>query len=362
MSVPYTQAVNSELAEHRLWVRRRRLLRRVVLAAFALAGVGVLAWGLWASAQTSRTALPDPDTQPIPTAAPPATEQPTSGATPDASAPLVRLAALGDAGTRGRDQALVAKQIAAADKQGRPFDALLIAGDLVYEEGEADLTEASVIHPYAETFKVDEIIPTVGNHDIESDEANEIMRRLGRPGMTFSANVGPVQVLSLNSNSVNDNQTQWLRQTLPAAASPTTWVIPLLHHPAYSSGEHGSEKPVQKQWSPLFAQYGVKLVLAGHDHNYERTTPQGGVTYITTGGGGAELRAVGRSAFTATSARKHHFVDLSVFADRIEGRAIDKQGQVFDTFTITRTPPAAGPPVPTPMPTPTPTPTADEDR
>ena len=48
----------------------------------------------------------------------------------------------------------------------------------------------------------------------------------------------------------------------------------------------------------------------------------------------AELRDVGRSSFTAASSRKHHFVDLNVFADRIEGRAVDVNGQVFDTFRI----------------------------
>jgi ABC-type sulfate transport system permease component len=58
-----------------------------------------------------------------------------------------------------------------------------------------------------------------------------------------------------------------------------------MHHPAFSSSKHGSEEPVRKRWVPLFAGAGIKLVLSGHDHDYERTTPQSGVTYITTGGG-----------------------------------------------------------------------------
>lgn len=318
-----------------------------------LVGVAILGMGLWASAQLTPETMEVPDLQPIPSVVPttpaPTLEHPTE-TLPPSNQPVVRIAALGDAGTRGRDQVRVAQQIAEADKQGRPFDALLITGDLVYEEGDADLTDASVVTPYSQTFQRSEIFPALGNHDIDSDEGEDIMRRLGR-STTFVANVGPVQVIALNSNNVSDRQTEWLRDVL--AASPRTagsWVVAIMHHPAYSSGKHGSEEPVRNRWVPLFARAGVPLVLAGHDHSYERTTPQGGVTYITTGGGGAELYDVGRSGFTAASAKRHHFLDLSVYADRIEGRAIDKSGRVFDTFTIGN-PAAAGAPAPTPTPT-----------
>lgn len=305
----------------------------------AVVGVAVLTLGLWASAQLTPEKAPEANVLPIPSAAP-TTVGPTAAApettAPPANQPLVRIAVLGDAGTRGRDQARVAQQIAAADKQGRPFDALLITGDLVYDEGDADLTDASVVTPYSATFQRSEIYPALGNHDVDSDEGEDIMRRLGR-APTFVADVGPVHVISLNSNNVSDNQTAWLRQALAAAPqTPSNWVIPIMHHPAFSSSKHGSEEPVRKRWVPLFAGAGIKLVLSGHDHDYERTKPQGGVTYITTGGGGADLYNAGRSGFTAISAKRHHFLDLNVFADRIEGKAIDKSGQVFDTFTITK--------------------------
>jgi len=305
----------------------------------AVVGVTVLTLGLWASAQLTPERAPQADVLPIPSAAP-TTAAPTEASpdptTPPVNQPLVRIAALGDAGTRGRDQTRVAQQIAVADQQGRPFDALLITGDLVYEKGDADLTDASVVTPYSATFQRSEIFPALGNHDVDSDEGEDIMRRLGR-APTFVADVGPVHVISLNSNNVSDNQTAWLRQALAAAPqTASNWVIPIMHHPAFSSSKHGSEEPVRKRWVPLFAGAGTKLVLAGHDHNYERTTPQSGVTYITTGGGGAELYDAGRSGFTAISAKRHHFLDLNVFADRIEGKAIDKSGQVFDTFTISK--------------------------
>ncbi|HJR88977.1 MAG TPA: metallophosphoesterase [Aeromicrobium sp.] len=322
--------------------RRRRLhkhrLRHLRNAAVACAIVAAVAVAVWA---VLRVDTPSPDDQlgPLPGPMPAAVATtpptaPTSSPGPAANTPLVRLAVLGDAGTREAMQAKVAAQIAAADRQGRPFGALLITGDLIYEEGEADLTEASVVRPYASTFTKTEIIAAIGNHDIESDESDEIMQHLGRPGPVYVQDVGPVRVISLDSNNVSSAQTEWLSSVLDQPRPANSWVIVILHHPPFSSGRHGSEESVRRAWVPLFARHGVNLVLAGHDHSYERTKPQSGVTYIVSGGGGKELYDVGRSSFTATSAKKHHFVDLTVFAREIQGRAIDSNGQVFDTFVI----------------------------
>lgn len=320
--------------------QRKRRLRHLRYAALALGGVavlgvivGVLLWVEPRPPQDPPAPLPPPmvdATAPPPsvTALPPDSTSATPGA------PLVRLAVLGDAGTREATQARVAAQIKAADSDGRPFDALLITGDLIYEEGDSDLTDASVVRPYAATFTRDEIIAALGNHDIESDEGTDIMRRLGRPGPVYVQDVGPVRVITLDSTRVTTAQTEWLLRVLDQPRPASTWLVALMHHPAYSSGEHGSEEDVRRAWVPVFAREDVDVVLAGHDHSYERTKPQNGVTYIVSGGGGAGLYDVGRSSFTATSAKKHHFVDLTVFADRIEGRAVDVDGTVFDTFSI----------------------------
>lgn len=306
----------------------------------ALAGVavlGVIMWVvLWAEPRPPQDP-PAPLPPPMAEATPPppsVTALPPASASPNPATPLVRLAVLGDAGTREAMQAKVAAQVNAADTRGRPFDALLITGDLIYEEGDSDLTDASVVRPYARTFTKPEIIAAIGNHDIESDEGDDIMRRLGRSGPVFVQDVGPVRVITLDSNNVTEAQTEWLQRVLDQPRPANTWLVAFMHHPAYSSGQHGSEEEVRRAWGPVFAREDVDVVLAGHDHSYERTTPQNGVTYIVSGGGGAALYDVGRSSFTATSAKKHHFVDLTVFADRIEGRAIDDNGRVIDTFVI----------------------------
>ncbi len=328
---------DEEWRRRRLHKRRLRHLRYGVIAAVAVvAGVAAVFAVIQldpSSPEESLPPLPAPLSEAV-TTPPPATGASTAPPSPDTEAPLVRLAVLGDAGTRESMQRRVAAQVAAADRLGRPFDALLITGDLVYEEGDAELTEESVVHPYAATFTVPEIIASLGNHDVDGDEGDEIMQRLGRPGVVYTQDVGPVRVIVLDSNHVSSAQTAWLGRILDQPRPAGTWVVTVMHHPAFTSGEHGSEDSVRRSWVPLFARHGVNLALAGHDHDYERTKPQNGVTYIVSGGGGAELRDVGRSSFTAASAKKHHFVDLNVFADRIEGRAVDANGTAFDTFSI----------------------------
>jgi hypothetical protein len=250
--------------------------------------------------------------------------------------PDVRIAVAGDTGTGDSAERATVRRIV-ADGRGDPFDALLLLGDLVYEDGDADLTDERVTDPFAPVTDAGaELLPVLGNHDYASDEEDEIFAELGRPDPWYVSDIGSVRVVVLDSNRVDDeDQTAWLRNTLAEPESPDTWTIVAMHHPAYSAGEHGSDLAVREAWSPLFAQYDVPLVLAGHDHDYQRSRPQDGVTYVVSGGG-AKLRPTGHEEFTAVSASVLHYLDLLFYDDRIVGRAVDQAGHLVDSFTITR--------------------------
>ena len=43
-----------------------------------------------------------------------------------------------------------------------------------------------------------------------------------------------------------------------------------MHHPAYSCGGYLGDARVRNRLVPVFEQREVDLVLAGHDHNYQR--------------------------------------------------------------------------------------------
>jgi Purple acid Phosphatase, N-terminal domain/Calcineurin-like phosphoesterase len=72
-------------------------------------------------------------------------------------------------------------------------------------------------------------------------------------------------------------QTRWLEATLAAARGDASidWIVVQLHQCACSSGAagSGSDLGVRREWLPLFDTYEVDLVLAGHDHGYERSFP-----------------------------------------------------------------------------------------
>ena len=252
-------------------------------------------------------------------------------------APLVRLAVAGDTGTGDAAQAATVDEMLDQTRGRAPYDALVLLGDLVYEDGDADEVDTAVIEPFAPlTARGTELVPVLGNHDYESGEQDEILAALDREASWYVEQVGPVRIVALDSERVDDpEQRSWLEQVLAQPRPPGTWTIAAMHHPAYSAGHHGSTAGVQRHWVPLFARYDVPLVLAGHDHDYQRSLPLDGVTYVVSGGG-AKLRPTGGDDFTAVSASVLHYLDLLVYPDHIDGRAIDQSGRLVDQFTLRR--------------------------
>lgn len=269
---------------------------------------------------------------------PPEAERPASVAgelpSPITEVPEVRIAVAGDTGTADDAEWMTAERMV-AEQGSLPYDALLLLGDLIYEVGDVDLVEEAVLEPFAPlTEEGTELLPALGNHDYGSGEQDEIMTALGRSRTWYADRVGPVRVVVLDSNIVDDvEQTEWLQRTLAQPQPANTWTLVALHHPPYSAGEHGSSQSVREAWVSLFEQYDVPLVLAGHDHDYQRSVPVNDVTYVVSGAG-AKLTPTGQEDFTAVSSSTLHFLDLLVYRDRIVGRAIDHSGELVDEFTL----------------------------
>ena len=110
-------------------------------------------------------------------------------------------------------------------------------------------------------------------------------------------------------------------------------MVVALHHPPFSAGYQGSDRATRRAFASTFARGGVDLVLSAHDHDYQRSHPIDGVTYIVSGGT-ARARFTAARAFTAASYRVRHFVEVAVFADRLVVRAIDQQQRVFDELVL----------------------------
>ena len=93
----------------------------------------------------------------------------------------------------------------------------------------------------------------------------------------YSYDLGNWHMVALNSNCTRigncragDPQVVWLQQDL--AAHPNQCILAYWHHPRFSSGEHGDQLFMATIYETLY-KAGADIVLAGHDHDYERFAP-----------------------------------------------------------------------------------------
>jgi 3',5'-cyclic AMP phosphodiesterase CpdA len=248
---------------------------------------------------------------------------------------LVHLAVAGDVGGRGRDIKRVRATAEAVRQVDRvhPLDGLVLLGDNVYPSGDPARLEETVFGPFAEVIDHVPLFAVLGNHDVRRGHADAQVTALGMPGRWWAHAFGDhVLLVGLDSNLVGDPiQRDWFAGTLAAATQP--WRIVAVHHSPYSAGYQESDLAVRRAFVPLFERFGVQLVVSGHDHDYQRSTPVGGVTYVVSGGA-AGTRRTGCDDFTAVSFRWHHFLELAVFPDRLVVRAVSPGLRVADEVAI----------------------------
>jgi hypothetical protein len=187
----------------------------------------------------------------------------------------------------------------------------LVNGDLSY----ANSNQMFQPQVWAEYFNNTQLssanrpwMPTIGNHENEPGNGPQgylsYQTRFTLPkndtsdfeGNWYKFQIGSVLFVMLDNNDVcfqNDcgtyvstgdaqyllgysagKQEKWLEKTLGEASVDTSvdWIVAVMHQPAMSTSDAGgSDLGIRETWMPLFYKYGVDFVLAGHDHDYERS-------------------------------------------------------------------------------------------
>lgn len=246
-----------------------------------------------------------------------------------------RFIAIGDWGTGNQFQKDVARQMAALYRH-EPFDAVLMLGDNIYENGDIKKHgKAYFTDMYAPLIQGGaQFIVALGNHDRRGGFQDDQVRFFKMPGYYYVVHKPDIDffVLDTNTFSKDDLQRKWLEKAL--ADSKASWKIVLGHHPIYSSGEHGVNPLLLKTLEPILVQGGADFYLAGHDHDYERLAPIQGVQYIVSGGGGAWLRGFDRILPQSCVRREvHHFLSFELDASGITMQVHDKNGTIIDQAT-----------------------------
>jgi hypothetical protein len=197
------------------------------------------------------------------------------------------------------------------------------------------------------------IHPAPGNHDYDSGSGAPYFaffgNRAGPAGRGYySYDIGAWHAISLDSELYFDGgtnadaraQEEWLRRDL--AEHPAKCTLAYFHRPPFSSGLYGGIQEVRPLWRILY-DGGAELVLAGHEHDYERFAAQNasgvadsvsGMEEIIAGTGGGELRRV-RDPVAANSVVhvQGHFgvLKLELGADEYRYTFIDVEGRIWDT-------------------------------
>jgi hypothetical protein len=261
-----------------------------------------------------------------------------TGATPRIILPnkkdSVRFLVIGDTGTGTEKQHQLADVMLKSHK-AFPYEFALMLGDNMYGgEKPKDFKSKfeDVYRPLLDA-KVT-FYATLGNHDESNQRFYDHFNMKGEEYFRFKK--GDAAFYSLNSNYMDKKQIKWFEEQL--AKDTSKWKIAFFHHPPYSSGgKHGSSTGLREVVEPIFLKYGVNVVLAGHEHFYERIKPQKGIYYFISGAGG-KLRpgdVKKGSPLTAKAFDKDmSFMLVEINDDEMHFQVISRTGETVDSGVI----------------------------
>jgi predicted phosphodiesterase len=179
---------------------------------------------------------------------------------------------------------------------GEGFDLVAVTGDMVMRGSDGgDWQKFFAVT--RELLAQVRYVPAIGNHDLGWSHGDPDVFALptgpaGRPDHVYwySLELADIHLVFLDSNSYEQTeQEQWLETDLAAARRRgVRAIIVLTHDGPYSRGLHRGNQLARERYVPILAKHHVDLLVAGHDHLYQRGEA-GGVRYVVSGGGGASL-------------------------------------------------------------------------
>ena len=259
---------------------------------------------------------------------------------PTLDQPKFRFAAFGDTRTNHQVHRAVVEALAKED-----IDFFVHTGDMVERGGKPE-EWTTFFQIERELMAKAPIVPAIGNHDLGNRGYYEryfFLDQWSNGRSYFVFDWGNLRVILLDVTIVCERrcvQYRAVEKALAEGAAAGKLMVMALHKPPYSSGAHGSDLPLREVLGALARKYGVELVISGHDHNYERTKPIDGTTYIVSGSAGAPIRPVlPDDEFSAEARTEPHYVLIDVDANRLALRAVNLRGEVFDDALIPNNPP-----------------------
>ena len=257
----------------------------------------------------------------------------------------IKLAVIGDSGRGDRPQHEVAAQMVAW-RARFPFEFVLMLGDNIYDSHTPEDYRRKFEDPYKPLLDAGVTFhAAIGNHDDSAQIFYAPFNMGGRRYHTFRKTAGAlgplgggnVRFFALDSRSLDVEQLSWLREQL--AESGSAWKICYFHHPLYTSGRYRSgAAALRLALEPILVGGDVDVVLAGHEHFYERLYPQNGIAYFVSGAAGSLRKGdIRPSGLTARGFdQDYHFMLMEIAGDELYFQAISRTGATVDAGVMTK--------------------------
>ena len=210
--------------------------------------------------------------------------------------------------------------------------------------------------PYRYVINRVPVFPSIGNHDSNETEERDdraevednfyLRERLvggeeasGRssfgPGLFYRFRYGSdIEFVCLDTSKEDffrghrlfeyPKHREFIEAAFPEDRTATLWRVPFCHHPPYCAGPQHHNTRSMQLLVPLFQRSGVKVLFAGHEHNFQHSFADG-IEYFITGAAGKFRRSTPtefEAAHTVTWATECHFLLAHIAGDKMTVRAL----------------------------------------
>jgi hypothetical protein len=247
----------------------------------------------------------------------------------------VKFAVIGDSGSGDASQFQVADQMAKTHAKFAFSDVIMLGDDIYGGQTPADW-DKKFAQPYKALLDAGvKFHAALGNHDSPNNVNYSLFNMNGQRYYTYA--VKNVRFFALDSDRLDPPQLTWIQDQLQK--SHDDWKICYFHHPLYSDGgTHGSSVDLRVVLEPIFVANKVNVVFAGHDHIYERITPQKGIQYFVSGSSG-QLRKGDTKPSAMNAAHfdtDNSFMVVEIAGNEMSFEAISRLGAKVDSGTVHR--------------------------
>jgi len=209
-----------------------------------------------------------------------------------------------------------------------------------------------------------------GNHDNHALLAGQFDLPSAAPaepgeGWFYSFSAGHVFFIMLDSNimgAANQADIDWLRAELQSeAAKAAHWRVAVMHHPMWPLSDIPRDlqraETMREFFLPLLEEFGIDLILCGHQHVYSRTQPMrgdsaladadgngissrngissgNGIIQVMVASGDKASYAVSERDFLAAGAEAPNYVRITADDGSLTIIAFDSEHEEIDSFVV----------------------------